>query len=61
MRRLDEIRLAGNEYGDLVQKAVDYILDDKGSFLKFLQDGRIDLSNNAIERCFRNIVIGRRN
>lgn len=61
MRRLEEIRLAGNEYGELVQKAVDYILDDKESFLKFLQDGRIDLSNNAIERCFRNIAIGRRN
>lgn len=27
----------------------------------FLQDGRIELSNNAIERCFRHIAMGRRN
>ena len=31
------------------------------NFLLFLQDGRIELSNNAIERCFRHIAMGRRN
>lgn len=61
MKRLEEIRLAGNEYGELVHRAVNYILDDREAFLKFLQDGRIELSNNAIERCFRHIAIGRRN
>jgi hypothetical protein len=61
IKRLKEIRAAGNEYGELVHRAVNYILDDEKSFLKFLQDGRIELSNNAIERAFRHIAIGRRN
>ena len=61
MKRLEEIRLAGNEYGELVHRAVNYILDDKAAFERFLQDGRIELSNNAIERCFRHIAMGRRN
>jgi transposase len=61
IKRLKEIRAAGNEYGELVHRAVNYILDDEKSFLKFLQEGRIELSNNAIERAFRHIAIGRRN
>lgn len=61
LKRLEEIRLAGNEYGELVHRAVNYLLDDKEAFLKFLQDGHVELSNNAIERCFRHIAIGRRN
>ena len=61
MKRLESIKAAGDEYGALVQKAVNYILDDKESFLEFLQDGRIDVHNIAIERCFRNIAMGRRN
>lgn len=61
MKHLEEIRLAGNEYGELVHRAVNYILDDKAAFERFLQDGRIELSNNAIERCFRHIAMGRRN
>lgn len=61
LKRLEEIRLAGKEYGDLVHRAVNYLLDDKKAFLKFLQEGQVELSNNAIERCFRHIAIGRRN
>lgn len=61
LKRLEEIRLAGKEYGELVHRAVNYLLDDKNAFLKFLQDGQVELSNNAIERCFRHIAIGRRN
>lgn len=61
LKRLEEIRLAGKEYGELVHRAVNYLLDDKKAFLKFLQDGQVELSNNAIERCFRHIAIGRRN
>lgn len=41
--------------------AVDYILDDEDAFRTFLSDGRIDMHNIAIERCFRHIAMGRRN
>ena len=41
-------------------RATNYILDDKAAFERFLQDGRIEFSNNAIERSFRQIAMGRR-
>ena len=61
MNRLEKIRKAGSEYGTMVHRAVNYILDDREAFERFLSDGRIDMHNNAIERCFRHIAIGRRN
>ncbi len=61
MKQLESIRSAGKEYGVLVHRAVNYILDDKEAFQKFLLDGRIEMHNNAIERMFRHIAIGRRN
>lgn len=61
MKKLESIRLAGKEYGALVHRAVNYILDDKEAFQKFLLDGRIEMHNNAMERMFRHIAIGRRN
>ena len=61
MRRLERIREAGSEYGTMVHRAVNYILDDREAFERFLSDGRVDMHNNAIERCFRHIAIGRRN
>ncbi len=61
MRELEKICLAGKEYGEVVHCAVNYMLDDKKAFMKFLQDGQIEMHNNAIERMFRHIAIGRRN
>ena len=61
MRRVEKIREAGPEYGTMVHRAVNYILDDREAFERFLSDGRVDMHNNAIERCFRHIAIGRRN
>ena len=61
MNRLEKIRKAGSDYGVMVHRAVDYILNDREAFERFLSDGRIDMHNNAIERCFRHIAIGRRN
>ena len=61
MNRLEKIHKAGSEYGTMVHRAVNYILDDREAFERFLSDGRIDMHNNAIERCFRHIAIGRRN
>ena len=61
MNRLEKIRKAGSDYGVMVHRAVNYILDDREAFERFLYDGRIDMHNIAIERCFRHIAIGRRN
>lgn len=61
MKKLEAIRAAGSEYGAMVHRAVNYILDDKEAFLNFLQDGGLDIHNNAIERCFRHIAVGRAN
>jgi transposase len=41
--------------------AIDYMLKRWSSFTRFLDDGRICLSNNAAERALRGIAVGRRN
>ena len=61
MEMLKKMRAAGDEYGQMVHRAVDYILDDEDAFRTLLSDGRIDMHNIAIERCFRHIAMGRRN
>ncbi|WP_245283406.1 IS66 family transposase [Bradyrhizobium sp. WSM2793] len=43
-----------------VAKAMDYMLKRWGSFTRFLEDGRICLSNNAAERALRGIALGRK-
>ena len=42
-------------------KAIDYSLKRWAAMTRFLDDGRICLSNNAAERAVRGIAIGRRN
>jgi len=42
-------------------KAIDYLLKRWPAFTRFLEDGRICLSNNAAERALRGIAVGRRN
>ena len=41
-------------------KAIDYMLTRWTAFTRFLDDGRICLSNNAAERALRSIALGRR-
>src|SRR6267154_2303095 len=41
-------------------KAIDYILKRWPAFTRFLDDGRICLSNNPAERALRGIALGRR-
>ena len=41
-------------------KAIDYMLKRWPAFTRFLDDGRICLTNNAAERALRGIAIGRR-
>lgn len=42
-------------------KAIDYQFNHWRAFTRFLDDGRICLSNNAAERAVRGIAVGRRN
>src|SRR5277367_843545 len=46
--------------GNDVAKAMDYILKRWAAFTRFLDDGRICLSNNAAERGVRGIALGRK-
>jgi hypothetical protein len=43
-----------------VAKAMDYMLRRWAAFTRFLDDGRICLTNNAAERALRGIALGRR-
>lgn len=46
-----------------VGKAMDYMISEKGrwdAFARFLDDGRICLTNNAAERALRGIALGRK-
>jgi transposase len=42
-------------------KAINYILSRWAAFTRFLDDGRICLSNNAAERAIRGVALGRKN
>jgi len=41
-------------------KAIDYMLTRWSAFTRFLEDGRICLSNNAAERALRGLALGRK-
>ena len=43
-----------------VAKAIDYMLKRWPAFTRFLEDGRICLSNNAAERALRGVALGRK-
>ena len=43
-----------------VAKAIDYMLKRWDGFARFLDDGRICLTNNAAERALRGIALGRK-
>ena len=43
-----------------VAKAIDYMLTRWDAFTRFLEDGRICLSNNAAERALRGFALGRK-
>jgi transposase len=43
-----------------IAKAMDYMLKRWGTFTRFLDDGRICLTNNAAERALRGIALGRK-
>ena len=43
-----------------VSRAIDYMLKRWPAFIRFLDDGRICLSNNTAERALRGIALGRK-
>ena len=49
-----------NTTGNL-KKAVTYSMNQKAHLMKFMEHGDMAISNNAVERLIRNLVIGRRN
>ena len=56
MREQRAKRSRGND----IAKAMDYMLKRWSAFTRFLDDGRICLSNNAAERGVRGIALGRK-
>ena len=46
--------------GNDLARAMDYLLKRWAAFTRFLDDGRICLSNNAAERALRGIALGRK-
>lgn len=44
-----------------IANAIDYMTKRWAAFTRFLEDGRICMSNNAAERAIRGIAVGRRN
>src|ERR1019366_8837614 len=42
-------------------KAINYLLNRWAAFTRFLDDGRVCLTNNAAERALRVVAVGRRN
>ncbi|WP_193367729.1 IS66 family transposase [Pelagibius marinus] len=54
-----EHRAALSRHAD-VAKAMDYMLKRWDGFARFLEDGRICLTNNAAERALRGLALGRR-
>jgi transposase len=63
---VDELRLYMREQraklsrGHDLAKAIDYIVKRWDAFTRFLNDGRVCLSNNAAERALRGIALGRK-
>jgi transposase len=43
-----------------VAEAIDYMLKDWAAFARFVDDGRVCLSNNAAERALRGVALGRK-
>ena len=57
MRRQRALLSSGNE----TAKAINYLLNRWAAFTRFLDDGRVCLTNNAAERALRGVAVGRKN
>ena len=54
-----DVRSRMSRHAD-VAKAIDYMLKRWAAFSRFLDDGRICLTNNAAERALRGVALGRK-
>jgi transposase len=57
MRQQRTLLSSGND----TAKAINYLLNRWAAFTRFLDDGRVCLSNNAAERALRGVAVGRKN
>jgi len=57
MRQQRALLSSGND----TAKAINYLLNRWAAFTRFLDDGRICLTNNAAERALRGVAVGRKN
>ena len=55
--RAERVKLSRH---NAVAKAIDYMLTRWSAFARFLNDGRICLTNNAAERVLRGLALGRK-
>ena len=55
------IEKANPESNSRLEKAINYILTRKDSFLEILNDGHLELSNNSAERGVKPFVMARKN
>ena len=56
---LRNMRSNARDYGTEAMVVINYMLNDEEAFKAFLGHGLIEIDNNAIERCFRHIAMGR--
>jgi transposase len=57
IRQQRDLLSSGND----TAKAINYLLNRWAAFTRFLDDGRVCLTNNAAERALRGVAVGRRN
>ena len=57
----ETIEKANPESNSRLEKAINYILTRKASFLEILKDGHLELSNNSAERGVKPFVMARKN
>ena len=57
MRQQRALLSSGND----TAKAINYLFNRWAAFTRFLDDGRVCLTNNAAERALRGVAVGRRN
>ena len=56
---LKNMKANARDYGEEAMAVINYLLNDEDAFRAFLKHGLIEIDNNAIERCFRHIAMGR--
>ena len=56
--RAERVRVSAKS---AIAKAMDYMLTRWDAFARFLEDGRLCMSNNAAERALRAVAVGRKN